>query len=244
MATILVIRADDSFSQLLRESGHDVENLELIKTRPVEDLSEIRDRLARSAEYDGIFFTSPIAAEIFTRERNDSNRFHGRVYALGQRARDVLETAGIKVSWSAGSNTAEEMLAAIGNDEFAGKRFLFIRGERSLRTIPDLLRDVATIEEVVVYITEMLRIDQDRIDSIYSRLTYGEIDYVCFFSPSGIGRFAELFNEASTIPKVAAIGTTTAQAASQAGYNVELVSPKATADEFAKALIEHINDIG
>src|ERR1044071_3429532 len=109
MARILLIRCEDNFTQQLRQAGIDVINLELIETKPVEDLSEFRNRLAKLSDYDGIFFTSPVAAEIFVRERNDSNGFHGSVYALGQRARNVLESAGVNVKSSAEPNTAEEM---------------------------------------------------------------------------------------------------------------------------------------
>ena len=81
---ILVCRNDDRFSSLLREAGFEVVNLELIETRPLEDLRPLREKLARLSEYDGIFFTSPVAAEIFVNERNGSNGFHGDVYALGR----------------------------------------------------------------------------------------------------------------------------------------------------------------
>src|SRR5947208_16913316 len=97
MATILVIRNDDLFSSTLRQAGFDVINLELIETKPLEDLSELREKIVGLGEYDGVFFTSPVAAEIFVKERNGSNGFHGSVYALGQRAQDVLTAAGLKI---------------------------------------------------------------------------------------------------------------------------------------------------
>ena len=241
--TILVIRGEDSFSQQLRQAGFDVINLELIETQPLDDLSYLRNSLAKLNEYDGVFFTSPVAAEIFVSERNDSNGFNGNVYALGERARHVLESAGINVRSSAGSNTAEEMLVAFGKDEFAGKRFLFVRGERSLRTIPETLTGVAEIDEVAVYKTETPEISEDDLRVVSSRLTKGEIAYVCFFSPSGVERFSALFNDAAARVKTAVIGTTTAQAARQVGFQADLVSPKAGADEFAKVLIKHIKNI-
>jgi len=243
MTAILVIRSEDDFSQRLRDAGFDVDNLKLIETKPIEDLSELRDRLTRLKEYDGIFLTSPVAAEIFIREQNGSNRFSGRVYALGQRAIQMLEAAGMNVKSSADLHTADEMIAAFGKDEFARKRFLFIRGERSLRTIPESLSGIAEIDEVAVYKTESPEISEDKIESVKSRLTGGEIDYLSFFSPSGVERFAKLFDDAATKVKAAAIGTTTAKAAEGAGFTVDLVSPKASADEFATALIEHINNI-
>ena len=130
MATILVIRADDSFSQLLREAGFNVDNLELIETRPIGDLTKFRARFAKLSKYDGIFFPSPVAAEIFVKEFEKSNGFGGTVYALGRRARLVLESAGMNVKSPPDSNTADEMLEAFGNDEFAGRCLLYIPKKR------------------------------------------------------------------------------------------------------------------
>ena len=52
------------------------------------------------------------------------------------------------------ANTAEEMLKEFGEKEFAGKRFLFVRGEKSSRTIPDSIGGKADVDEVAVYKTE------------------------------------------------------------------------------------------
>ena len=240
MTTILVIRNDDKFSSVLRAAGFDVEDLELIETRPLADLSELRVKVARLSEYDGIFFTSPVAAEIFLKERNGSNDFHGAVYALGLRARFVLASAGLKVRSPVAANTAEEMLSQLGNDEFSGKRYLFIRGEKSLRTIPEKLSAIAAFDEVSVYATEPAILDKHTIESLRSRLQRSQFDVVCFFSPSGVERFAELFGDAGRSVSAAAIGVTTADAADDAGFEVVFVSPRSNADDFARGLIEHV----
>jgi len=242
MTRILVIRNDDKFSSALREAGFDVVNLELIQTQPLEDLTELRSKLAKLAEYDGLFFTSPVAAEIFVKERNGSNGFYGNVYALGRRAQTILQSAGMNAKPATAANTAEEMLNRLGNGEFAGKRYLFVRGEKSLRTIPEKLSGIATIEEVAVYRTEPAVIDDKIIESFRSRLEQSQFNLVCFFSPSGVERFAELFGQTSRYVKAAAIGTTTADAADKAGLNVFFVSPRSNAEDFARGLIEHIKN--
>ena len=240
--TILVIRSDDKFSSTLREAGFDVVNLELVETKPLDDLSALRGQLAKLSEYDGLFFTSPVAAEIFVKERNGSNGFHGAVYALGRRAQNVLASSGLKVRSDVSVNTAEEMLSQIGNDEFAGKRYLFVRGERSLRTIPEKLSDIAAVEEVAVYKTTPADVDEEAIESLRFRMAGREFDVVCFFSPSGVERFAELFDQSADNVKAAVIGTTTAEAAGKAGFEVVFVSPRSNADDFARGLIEHIKN--
>ena len=240
---ILVIRNDDRFSSLLREAGFEVVNLELIETRPSDDLAPLRESLARLSEYDGIFFTSPVAAEIFVNERNGSNGFYGDVYALGRRARKVLADAKLNVKTSDAANTAEELLASFNDQEFAGKRFLFVRGEKSVRTIPERLVGKAAVDEVVVYKTEAADVEPATIRDLYQRLNNGEIDRVCFFSPSAVERFTELFGDHRDSVKAAAIGTTTADAAKQAGFDIDFISHRSNAEDFAGGLIEHLKTI-
>jgi uroporphyrinogen-III synthase len=203
-------------------------------------LAPLREKLAKLSKYDGLFFTSPAAAEIFVKERSGTNGFHGNVYALGRRAKSILESAGLDVKSPVAANTAEEMVSGFGEDEFAGKRYLFVRGKRSLRTIPEYLNGRAVVDEVAVYETVTPDIDPAKIAELRMRLSNGEFDLVCFFSPSGLERFAELFGVAARNAKAAAIGTTTADAAKKAGFRVEIVSPRSNADDFAGGLIEYV----
>ena len=240
---ILVIRNDNRFRSLLREAGYDAVNLELIETKPADDLTPLREKLARLSEYDGIFFTSPVAAEIFVNERNGSNGFHGDVYALGQRARKVLSDARLNVRTSEAANTADELLASFNDQEFAGKRFLFVGGEKSVRTIPERLDGKAVVDEVEVYRTEAASVEPATIKSLDERISNGEIHRVCFFSPSAVERFTELFGDHKDSVKAATIGTTTADAAKQAGFDVDFISPRSNAEDFAGGLVEHLKTI-
>jgi uroporphyrinogen-III synthase len=240
---ILVIRSDDKFSSHLRGAGFEVVNLELIRTRPIDDLSALRSKLATLAEYDGVFFTSPIAAEIFVHERNRQNGFHGSVYALGRRAKIILEAAGFNVKTSEAANTAEELLNAFEPLEFAGKRFLFVRGERSMRTVPEKLGGKATVDEVVVYSTEKSEVDERAFAGVKDLLSKNEIAWVCFFSPFGVERFREIFGDEANSLRAAAIGTTTANAAKRLGVMVEYLSPESSSEAFAQGLIDHIKNI-
>ena len=238
---ILVVRGDDEFSSLLRDSGLEVINLDLIRTRPVDDLSDLRSKLATLSEYDGLFFTSPVAAEIFVRERNRRNGFHGDVYVLGRRAQTILEQAGFSVKTSDAANTAEELLGAFEAFDFSGKRFLFVRGEKSIRTIPETLGGKATVDEITVYTTESADLEEGVVLNLKSRLANREISWVCFFSPSGAERFKDVFGDAANSIYAATIGITTAEAARKSGFEVRYISPRSNSEDFARGLIEHIN---
>ena len=155
----------------------------------------------------------------------------------------VFADARLNVKSSDAANTAEELLASFNDQDFAGKRFLFVRGEKSVRTIPERLDGKAAVDEVVVYKTEAADVEPATIRDLYQRLKNGEIDRVCFFSPSAVERFTELFGDHKVSVKAAAIGTTTGDAARQAGFDIDFISPRSNAEDFAGGLIEHIKTI-
>lgn len=242
---VLVIRRDDQFSALLRDSGCEVLNLELIRTEPAENLSELDARLAWIDEYDGLFFTSPVAAEVFVKQSNKAgSKFTGKAYVLGERAGKILENSGLEVVYRSSANTVEELIGYFDEAEFVGKKFLFVRGDRSLRTIPQLLAAKARIDEAVVYQTRENRSSETVLESIREQLRKGAIDWVCFFSPSGVESFRKLFATGLTRnAKVAVIGKTTARKAEELHLNAHFVSQRANAEDFAVEFIEQIKNI-
>lgn len=243
---VLVVRKDDRFSELLRESGFQVLNLELIRTETCEDLNELDAKLAQINLYDGIFFTSPVAAEIFVERTNAiGGGFAGKAYVLGERAKKVLENSDLDVVYQNQANGAEDLIKSFSEGEFAGKRFLFVRGETSLQTIPQLLASKARIDDVVVYRTLENRPNADILRLTRTQLENDLIDWVCFFSPSGVDSFKKFFgSDVGTNLKVAVIGDTTANRANESLLKPSFISTRANADNFALEFIQYINDIG
>jgi len=240
---VLVLRRHNGFSTILEEKGIGVVNLELIKTKPLADQSELRELLTGRVVYDGIFVTSPVAAGVLVGCLRDLGRsFPGKIYVLGDRSRQVFDDAGIDVESSDGANTASELIAAF-KDGLEGKRFCFLRGDRSMRAIPDLLRGKAVIEEVVVYRTIEAEVETEIVSDIRGRLRNGEFDWACFFSPSAVEAFETAFGSVSADRfRAAAIGTTTAHRAAELGFDVAFVSPRANAEAFAHGFAERVNE--
>lgn len=243
--TILVVRSDDSFSRLLRDTGFDVLNLELIKTEQIADSNVLRDAIRQIGKYDGIFITSPVAAEIFVTHFNHGGiNFSGKVYALGERAREVLSGSDLNVITGETANTARDLVESFDDAEFSGKNLLFIRGERSIRTIPQMLDGKAKVDELIVYRTIEINPDGELIKDIKKRFETNQIEWVCFFSPSGVTSFIKTFgDEYLTKIKGAAIGETTAQMARKSGIYINFISPRATAEDFAANLAAYIKSI-
>jgi uroporphyrinogen-III synthase len=135
------------------------------------------------------------------------------------------------------------MIASFEPSELAGRKFLFVRGDKSLRTIPERLGSDAIVDEVVVYRTIEVELDAATITNTKVRLERGAIDWTCFFSPSGVDAFLKLFAvDDARKTKAAAIGETTARHARERGLNVEFVSERANSQEMARGLIEHIRN--
>jgi uroporphyrinogen-III synthase len=241
---ILVVRQPDQFSEYLKKGGCRVVNLALIRTEPVDDPTEFAEMLKGISEYAGVFITSPAAAEVFARQLEIGGaEFAGKIYVLGERARDVLDSRGLNVVFDPSANTAEDLISSFDPSEFAGKKLLFVRGDKSMRTIPLLLASSAQVEEVEVYRTIEDRPGDELMESVRIQLQRSEIDWICFFSPAGVRSFTRLFgNESAKYPAIAVIGETTAQTARSEGLTADLVSPRANAREFAKNLIEQIKN--
>ncbi len=127
MASVLVVREYDEFSRILEARGFDVVNCPAIRTVRVVDKIEL------GAQLDGVFISSRAAAGILAR----SGGVSGAVYVFGRKSFDILKDRGFDLRFVESANSAAELLAAIPRSEIEGKRFAFVRGEESLRVIPD-----------------------------------------------------------------------------------------------------------
>ena len=240
--SILVIRRDDQFSSDLREAGFRILNLDLIATEPCEDLSDLDEKLSRINEYDGLFFTSPVSAAIFLERSHSEHHFAGSVYVLGDRARSIMTEAGFDVRFSDSANTAAEMISDMGEEAFRGKKLLFVRGDKSLQAIPLALAGKADVDEVVVYETKEVWPDESTVRPVREALENSRIDWVCFFSPTGVRSFQKVFAGLSQKVKTAAIGETTAAEMRRYNLGVDFISPRSSARAFSASLVRHINN--
>ena len=242
MKTILVIRKYDIFSRILAANNFEIINIPLIAAKAVDDLSEFEMKLDSIENYDGIFLTSANAAEIVRMKLIERNiNYCGKVYVLGKRSYEILKDANLDLRFDEAANTAREMLEKIAPEELKNKRFLFVRGEKSLRIVPEFLAKSATVDEAIVYETRNPAVEIDKIASIRKKISTGEVVGACFFSPSAAENFIEQFGaEILHQTMVATIGKTTADFMEQRNLKVGFVSSKATAEDFAIELIEYL----
>lgn len=222
----------------MRSRGFEVVNLPMISTRIRSDLSFFRKIYASISEFDAIFITSRTAASVLADEvRRSRETDLPAVYVLGERSRNLLANRGIAIQYSQTVNTATELLDYFGEARFAGKKVLFIGGDRSVRTIPNRLERIATVVEAVVYETRNVVLEEKET---LSNVRSGEFGWACFFSPSAVESYMRAQLPLDGTANVAAIGPTTADAIRSYGLNVDFVSEEANARHFAKSLADHI----
>ena len=242
MKTILVVREYGNFSRNLAESGFEVINLPLIETKATDDLSDFETKLAKIKNYDGVFLTSRRAAEILRAKLIEKNiNYRGKVYVLGKRGYEILKGANLDLIYDESANTAREMLENIAPENLKAKRVLFVRGEKSLRVVPEFLAKMATVDETVVYETREIAVEVDKLKNLREKFNKKKIVSACFFSPSGAASFIKQFGADilhQTI--IATIGKTTAEFFERQSLKVGFVSSKAAAEDFAIELLEYL----
>ena len=243
MTEILVIREKDVFTKTLIENGFAVTNFPTIKTETVPDLSELEKIIAEIETFDGVFITSLKAAEIVAAKLGETGKdFNGRFYVLGKRSRDLLNKSGCRVFFNENATTAETLLKLIPAEELKNKRFLFPCGNRSLRVVPETLRNVSEVVETIVYRTTEIETSETELFGLKEKCERGQIDVICFFSPSGVEGFLNKFEDFKQREiKIAAIGETTARFISENNLRVDFISAKPAAKDFAFELINFLN---
>src|SRR4051812_37755949 len=108
---ILVVRGYDLFSSILVERGFTVINFPVVKTEAVKDLSELDAVLSEIETFDGIFITSPHAAEPFLeRFEEKKTAFSGKFYLLGERTSRLFKPFDVRIFDNGGATTAAELL--------------------------------------------------------------------------------------------------------------------------------------
>lgn len=242
MASILVVREYDNFSSTLEQHNFSVINCPTVKTFPIKDLSDFRATIAAIENYHGIFLTSPNATQIFIEILQEKNiEYGGKIYVLGKRSFDILKTCKLDLFFDESANTARELLDNIPAKELDKKRFLFVRGEKSLRVVPEFLARFAALDETIVYESRKITVETGKINEIREQIEKSEITAVCFFSPSGAESFLEqLGADVLHQTRIATIGKTTADYFGKHSLTVDFISARATAEDFASGLAEHL----
>ncbi|MGQ9805523.1 MAG: uroporphyrinogen-III synthase [Chlorobiales bacterium] len=193
--------------------------------------------------YDGLIYTSANAVRYFLSEfLSRAPKQFARLramshYAVGVKTNRALQEYGIDSALYSDKGNAEDLVELLKRIGIKGKRFLFLRGTRSLGTISEALKKHGGgCEELVVYATHDL---SDEASGVLPRLLSREdITWIAFFSPSAVQSFFKALP--TTSPRlrqyIAVIGSTTKDAVERFGYTAHAMPEIPTAEALARTI--------
>lgn len=227
-------------SRLLAAHGARVLNWGTIEFAPPEDETPLLEALARLEEcYDWICFSSPRAVDAVLNRVKVPARV--QVAAVGPSTARALEEGGWPVhrvpEEASGSGLVDSFREA-GNT--VGTRILFPASAIARDVVPQGLSDLgARVDQVIAYRTVNPPLD---VPLCRASVEAGEVAVVTFTSPSamkglraGLGR-ALFMGLARSLPAVA-IGSTTAAALAEAGWQDVRIAEEPTLEGLAEAAI-------
>jgi uroporphyrinogen III methyltransferase/synthase len=237
---VVVTRAREQASGLserLRELGAEPVEFPVIRIVAMADHAELDAAIdgLRSTSYSWVVFTSANGVRFF-RERLESRGLDARVFsgtriaAIGPATADALREIGIRADFVPSRFVAESVVEEWPDAEMNGKRVLLPRAREARELLPDRLREMGAVVDVVTAY-ETVR-DSSAADQVRKQLVDGEIDAVTFTSSSTVSNFVESIGREAAQESlrnvvVACIGPITAGTARGLG-----IEPTIVADEF------------
>jgi uroporphyrinogen III methyltransferase / synthase len=216
---------------LLEAEGAEVLEFPTIRMVPPRDYRPVDRAIARLAEYQWIVFTSQNGVSalwdrMLALGRDARSLGEARLAAIGPGTARALSAQGLRADLAPLEFRAEGLVEAFAHQEMRGTRVLIPRAETARSILPDGLRSLGAVVDVVpVYRIDLAR-DQD--PHIRRRLLAGRVDAVTFTSSSTVRNFVELLRgeapRALGRAVVACIGPVTAATVREYGLRVDVVA--------------------
>lgn len=250
---VAVTRTPEQASALMealeREGAH-VAAFPLIRIEPVMPREQLADLLRQ--RWDWVVFTSANAVRLCAAALAPQHATPGdvlppaRIAVIGPATAGAARTHGLSIdampetfigdamAGAIADATADATAGATGSTaRLPGVRVFWPRAEASREAVLETLRRTgATVEAPVVYRSVP---DRDSAQELAGRILQQDVDVVTFTSPSCVRSLAAALPELSGV-KVATIGPVTAEAARDAGYPVDIVATRYTAEGIVRAL--------
>jgi uroporphyrinogen-III synthase len=225
---ILVTRAAHQAGKLsegLRALGAEAVEVPVLEIRPPENFDALDAALRNLSSYDWLILTSTNTVQAL----NERARMQAitltaptpsRVAAIGSATAAAAEKIGLTVNLTPKSYVAESLSAALAT-QIAGKRVLLARAETARDVIPDSLRKLGAIVDVVDAYRNVL--PESAPEKLRAALAH-RLDAVTFTSSSSVTHLAEAARRAGIafpfagVPAIS-IGPITSQTLREHGWN-------------------------
>lgn len=232
-------RSDDIEAEIVRRGGRAI-SAPMIKISAPDSWDACDAALGKIASYNALVFTSVNGVQGFFGHCNSvgvhrNTLAHLDVYAVGEKTKEALEQHAIRVTATPedfSSTSLAEYLKRIG---IHGKSLLHPCGNLAGSELAQrLVAAGAIVETVIVYKTDAP--DPEKVQVAFELLKVGCIDVVTFASPSAVRNYARTFGREKPRATVAVIGSTTAQAVHECGWDVGITAHKSTMSDMVDAI--------
>lgn len=229
------------FAQALDDIGAEALFLPTIDIHPVADTTLLDQAVSHLGDYDWLVFTSANAVDAFLDRkavlRIDRFPENLQIAAIGPKTASRLFEGGVTPNFIPGEHIAEAILPGLG--ELKGRRVLLPMADIAHDTLPNAIQKANGMAHVVTaYCTLPAEPDPSGLAAICEG-----VDVITFTSGSIARNFVELLQRADldpfhlpNNPKIACIGPTTAQAAQELGFAVNIVASTYTVVGLVQAI--------
>lgn len=242
--TVVVTRKSDQAESMidhLRELGAEPFFFPVIETLAPDDWTPLDNALNNLSQYHGLIFTSANGVRFFAERlkavEQDIRELKGiKVFTIGPKTAEAVHALGIRVDVVPESFVAESLVESMTNVK--GQRFLLPRAKVAREVLPEQLRKMGAIVDVVPAYQTVL--PDTPVETLAKRLEAGNIDVITFTSSSTVKNFLELTGE-KLLPaikkvKIVCIGPITAKTARDAGLTVEIIPDQYTVSSLVDAI--------
>ena len=250
---VVLTRAQEQageFAQLLAAYGAEVIEAPTIQIVPPGGWGDIDRAISRLAEYTWLIFTSvngvtPFMERLKAARKDSRVLAHLQICAIGPRTAQELERFGLTPDVIPAEYQAEGLLSTLAGRDLHGKRVLIPRAEVAREILPNQLRAMGAVVDVIaVYRTVAPAADMSRLSEQIER---GTVDAITFTSSSTVKNFVDLVGGAEVAARlgaktaIACIGPITVQTAEENGLPVTIVAPENTIPALTDAIVRYFN---
>jgi len=244
---ILITREYNTDYEPLEDLGAEIFGFPTIKTVPADSYDDLDSAIRKIDSYSHIIFTSANSLKFFMRRLVRSDRdvrdMKGmKIYAIGRKTAELVESYGIKVDLVPEEFNAEGLIKEFSSLQAAGSlkgvKILLPRAEVAREVFPQKVRELGgEIDTPTAYRTVKPEKHGKRLHRF---LKEGRITVATFTSAATFNNFLSIAGESAVEflkdITIAVIGPVTAKAVEKTGLKVHIMPKEAT----IKAMVDEI----
>jgi len=239
----------DELARALEALGAQVIAAPMIRIEPLSDLAPLGAALTQLSRYAWLVFTSQNAVEVVCERLAEwglapHDLARAAVAAIGPATAAALARHGVAPDLVPEEFVAEAVVGALAaRGELRGKRVLLPRARAARDALPDGLRRLGAVVDVIPVYDTVPETGDD--GGLVAEILAGRIDAVTFTSSSTVRHFVDIVGpEAATSGRFAAavIGPVTAATARELGLAVAVEAEEYTIPGLVEALVRYFGE--